>query len=158
MTERQASLYESIISTHLVLKCRGSTKGKGTEVASILSSSSNFSLSSSDASNIFSDLRKASNHPLLLRSHFSSEDVLNRMASVCVSVQHFGEQCDHQRAYQELMTFSDFDLNYLCLEYPSFLGAYQLPSTVLYDSPKLIRLKALLPPLIVSQLFSLTNI
>jgi hypothetical protein len=77
--------------------------------------------------------------------------VLNRMAAVCCSVQHFGEQCTHARAYQELQKFSDFDLNYLCLEYPSFLGALQLPSSVLYDSPKMRRLETLLPKLIVSE-------
>ena len=135
MTDRQADLYEGIISKHLLQKTNP-------EEAAV-------SLSSSEATNIFSDLRKASNHPLLLRTHFHSDEVLQRIASVCCSMQHFGDSCDQQRAHQELKQLSDFDLNYLCLEYPSFLGHLQLPSTVLYDSPKMVRLKTLLPTLIV---------
>jgi len=143
MTERQSSLYENIISTHLVKK----TASLDMDVATNDEGSS-LNLSTSEASNIFSDLRKASNHPLLLRTHFIDEKVLNSIADVCFAVQHFGDQCDQSRVYQELIKFSDFDLNYLCLEYPSYLGAYQLPSSVLYDSPKMVRLKTLLPKLI----------
>lgn len=146
MTDRQSTLYENIINTHLMMKTKSNDRGKS-EIENL---SVNLNLSTSEASNIFSDLRKASNHPLLLRTHFSSEVIMNRIAAVCCSVQHFGDQCDHKRVYQELIKFSDFDLNYLCLEYPSFLGDYQLPSSVLYDSPKMLRLKTLLPELIVS--------
>ena len=141
MTDRQEALYENIISSHLghTYSLPGAQPAEGPVC-----------MSSSEATNIFTELRKASNHPLLLRTHFSSDEVMQRIAAVCCSMQHFGEQCDQQRAYQELIKFSDFDLNFLCLEYPSFLGAHQLPSSVLYDSPKMVRLKTLLPPLIVS--------
>lgn len=146
MTDRQASLYEDIICTHLLNKT--STTTATTQDLSILPPK--LRISTSEASNIFTDLRKASNHPLLLRTHFSSSEVMNHMAAVCCTVEHFGDQCDQSRVLQELSKLSDFDLNYLCLEYPSFLGKYQLPSSVLYDSPKLLQLKTLLPKLIVS--------
>lgn len=167
MTDRQSTLYENIISKHLLHKSKFNTAAAATteaEAAALLvpamprsrasasaSSGLSVNLSASEATNIFTDLRKASNHPLLLRTHFHSDEVLHRIAAVCCSVLHFGDACDHQRAYQELLQFSDFDLNFLCLEYPSFLGHLQLPSSVLYDSPKMVRLKTLLPTLIVSE-------
>lgn len=45
---------------------------------------------------------------------------------------------------------SDFDINSICLEYPSLLGHLQLSSAVLYESPKMKKLETLLPKLIVS--------
>lgn len=44
---------------------------------------------------------------------------------------------------------SDFDINSICLEYPSQLGHLQLKSEVLYESPKMRKLETLLPQLIV---------
>jgi SWI/SNF-related matrix-associated actin-dependent regulator of chromatin subfamily A containing DEAD/H box 1 len=107
-------------------------------------------ISSSEANNIFTALRKAANHPLLLRVHFSDEKTLDLITSICQSTGHFGDQCDLKRIKSEIKEMSDFDINGICLEYPALLGHLQLSSAVLYESPKMKKLQTLLPQLIVS--------
>ena len=143
MTDKQSSLYENIISTHLLRKTKLGVSTNSSDFNPMMK------LTTSEASHIFTDLRKASNHPLLLRNHFTSHKVLNHIATVCFSMEHFGNQCDQKRVYQELEKLSDFDLNYLCLEYASQLSSYQLSNAVLYESPKFVYLKEHLPSLIV---------
>lgn len=110
-------------------------------------------ISSSEANNIFTALRKAANHPLLLRVHFSNDSVIDLIASICQTTGHFGDQCDIKRIKNEIKEMSDFDINSICLEYPGVLGHLQLPSSVLYESPKMKKLETLLPKLIVCATF-----
>jgi len=105
-------------------------------------------MSSSEAKHLFTTLRKAANHPLLLRIRYSDTVVLDRIAQVAHNHGHFGQQCDVARVRQELDGFSDFDLHQLCAEYPKYLSSYTLPAEVLYDSPKMVQLKEMLPKLI----------
>lgn len=105
-------------------------------------------MSGSEAKHLFTTLRKAANHPLLLRIRYTDEIVLDRIAQVAYNHQHFGQYCDVARVRQELNDFSDFDLHQLCAEYPKYLSSYMLPAEVLYDSPKMIQLKEMLPELI----------
>jgi SWI/SNF-related matrix-associated actin-dependent regulator of chromatin subfamily A containing DEAD/H box 1 len=58
-------------------------------------------------------LRKAANHPLLLRIHYQDPTVLEHIASVAYSAGYFGFQVNFERAKQELLTFSDFDIHQL---------------------------------------------
>lgn len=90
----------------------------------------------------------------MLRVHYSDDSILDIIATICYSTGHFGEQCDIKRIKNEISEMSDFDINSICLEYPSQLGHLQLKSEVLYESPKMRKLEKLLPQLIVSFSFS----
>jgi SNF2 family DNA or RNA helicase len=105
------------------------------------------SLSSSEANHLFTALRKAANHPLLLRVRYKDDKVMAKIAEVCFAEGRFGYQCDYQRVRDEIDKFSDFDLHQLCLEFSDSIGHLQLDASVLYDSQKLQRLKIMLPDL-----------
>ena len=107
-------------------------------------------LSASEAANLFTALRKAANHPLLLRVRYQDDATMNKIAEVTYAEGRFGYQCDFQRVRDEIDKFSDFDLHQLCLEYPGPLGHLQLDSSALYDSQKMEKLKEMLPRLAVS--------
>ena len=114
-------------------------------------------LSSSEAANLFTALRKAANHPLLLRVRYQDEVVMKKIAEVTYAEGRFGYQCDLKRVRDEIDKFSDFDLHQLCLEYPGPLGSLQLDASALYDSQKMQKLKEMLPRLAVSQIESCTH-
>ena len=107
-------------------------------------------LSASEAANLFTALRKAANHPLLLRVRYQDDATMKKIAEVTYAEGRFGYQCDFQRVRDEIDKFSDFDLHQLCLEYPGPLGHLQLDSSALYDSQKMEKLKEMLPRLAVS--------
>jgi hypothetical protein len=107
-------------------------------------------LSASEAANLFTALRKAANHPLLLRVRYQDEATMKKIAEVSYAEGRFGYQCDLKRVRDEIDKFSDFDLHQLCLEYPGPLGHLQLDATALYDSQKMQKLKEMLPRLAVS--------
>jgi SNF2 family DNA or RNA helicase len=104
------------------------------------------SLSASEASNLFTALRKAANHPLLLRVRYRDAKTLEKIAMITHSMGHFGNQCDYQRVRDEIDNMSDFDIHQLCLEYEA-LRSLQLDESALYDSPKMVLLRTLLPQL-----------
>jgi hypothetical protein len=115
-------------------------------------------LSASEAANLFTALRKAANHPLLLRVRYQDDATMNKIAEVTYAEGRFGYQCDLKRVRDEIDKFSDFDLHQLCLEYPGPLGHLQLDSTALYDSQKMEKLKEMLPRLAVSLKILTSNI
>jgi hypothetical protein len=115
-------------------------------------------LSASEAANLFTALRKAANHPLLLRVRYQDDATMNKIAEVTYAEGRFGYQCDLKRVRDEIDKFSDFDLHQLCLEYPGPLGHLQLDSTALYDSQKMEKLKEMLPRLAVSLILFIANI
>jgi SNF2 family DNA or RNA helicase len=105
-------------------------------------------LSASEASNLFTALRKAANHPLLLRVRYRDAKTLEKISIIAHSMGHFGNQCDYQRVRDEIEGMSDFDIHQLCLEYEA-LNSLQLDASALYDSPKMDLLRTLLPQLMV---------
>ena len=104
-------------------------------------------MSASEANNLFTALRKAANHPLLLRVRYKDPTVLDKIAKTAYNQEHFGNQCDLQRVRAEIELLSDFDLHCLCLEYPLSLKGLELDSTALYDSPKMELMQSMLPQL-----------
>ena len=74
-------------------------------------------LSPNEAKNIFTALRKAANHPLLLRVRYVDEETLNLISTVALSMGHFGKHCDKlDRIRAEIEKFSDYDIHRLCLD------------------------------------------
>jgi SNF2 family DNA or RNA helicase len=102
-----------------------------------------------DINNLFTALKKAANHPLLLRVHYTADPTIDLVARVALAHNHFGEQAGYDRVRAEICTFSDFDIHHLCLEYPSSLGHLKLSSEVLDNSIKIMMLKEMLPTLVV---------
>ena len=124
------------------------TGGRGVAVNDAVVKSLN-ELSSKEAKNLFTALRKAANHPLLLRIRFRDPIIIDQIAHVAVNSGHFGKECDVPRAVTEInASFSDFDLHQMCLEYHFQLGKYILPEESLYDSAKFRYLAKRLPELI----------
>ena len=105
-------------------------------------------LSSSEARHLFTALRKAANHPLLLRFRYSDDEILNKIASTAHKHGHFGPYCDYQRVRAEIEKMSDFDIHRICLDYPNQLLEFILQGDVLYDSPKFVALREMVPALI----------
>ncbi|KAL8003902.1 putative ATP-dependent helicase HrpB, P-loop containing nucleoside triphosphate hydrolase [Plasmopara halstedii] len=98
---------------------------------------------------IFTQLRKAANHPVLLRQHFVSDNVLDTMSRCLHQAQAFGNQCSMDRVRQELESYSDFELHDLCVQYAAIddLRRLQLPMETLLASAKFDFLRSLLPQL-----------
>jgi hypothetical protein len=108
-------------------------------------------ISASEARHLFTALRKAANHPLLLRVRYRDENIMDKIAMTAYAEGRFGHQCDYKRVRDEIDKFSDFDIHQLCLEYPESLGQFQLDTNVLYDSQKMQKLRELLPFLVVQK-------
>ncbi|RLN20870.1 hypothetical protein BBO99_00005434 [Phytophthora kernoviae] len=98
---------------------------------------------------IFTQLRKAANHPVLLRRHFVSDEVLDTMSMCLHRAEAFGNQCSITRVRQELESYSDFELHDLCVQYQAVedLRRLQLPMETLLASAKFDYLRGLLPKL-----------
>ena len=101
----------------------------------------------SGTSDVFTSLRKASNHPLLLRCLYRDEAKMDQIARAAASFNHFGDDVPLERVRKELESYSDFDLHHLCCQY-EVLRRYRLPDDTLYSSSKLRRLQELLPRLV----------
>jgi len=74
-------------------------------------------ISPSEAKNIFTALRKAANHPLLLRVRYVEEEKISLIANTALAMGHFGKHCDKiDRIRAEIDSLSDFDIHQLCLQ------------------------------------------
>ncbi|KAF1321071.1 Atp-dependent helicase, partial [Globisporangium splendens] len=107
---------------------------------------------SNDAANdsaIFTQLRKAANHPVLLRNHYVSDEVLSTMSRCLHRAEAFGSQCSISMVRKELESYSDFELHDLCVQYAGNeeLQKLQLPMETLLASAKFDYLRGLLPKL-----------
>lgn len=105
-------------------------------------------ITATEAKHLFTSLRKAANHPLLLRIHYTTEKV-KKIGKIAFQQEYFGKQCSLQQVMNELENnFSDYDLHELCLQFPQYLSNEILDESTLYQSPKMNYLSTLLPQLI----------
>ncbi|KAL3926939.1 MAG: hypothetical protein SGBAC_013278 [Bacillariaceae sp.] len=132
------SIYENILAAH-VNKCNPNKK-----------------VSAAIGDHLFTNLRKAAHHPLLLRTRHTSNREINHM------VEHFhkysafkGEGSTRQRVQEELTKFNDFHIHLTALELMDEnprrrpqLERYILPTEALFSSAKFSRLQTLLPSLV----------
>jgi SWI/SNF-related matrix-associated actin-dependent regulator of chromatin subfamily A containing DEAD/H box 1 len=98
---------------------------------------------------IFTQLRKAANHPVLLRNHYVSDEVLDTMTRCLHRAEAFGNQCSLAMVRKELESYSDFELHDLCVQYGGNeeLRKLQLPMDTILRSAKFDVLRELLPKL-----------
>lgn len=89
-----------------------------------------------EARHLFTSLRKAANHPLLLRFYYRDQTVISRIAKTCLAEDHFGSKCTLEQIVAEIETLSDYDINQICSMYEP-LSALTLPDERIFDSPKI---------------------
>ncbi len=128
-------IYDNILSTHL--------KARQNNAAA--------------QQHLFTSLRKAANHPLLLRTRHVTESEKHELAQLCMNYGYFGSDASLtlKLVKEELDKFSDYDIHCACEEMISenssrrqYLGKYTLVQDDLFSSSKFVRLRELLPDLI----------
>jgi len=106
---------------------------------------------------LFTSLRKAANHPLLLRTRHIAEKEKHDLATLLMNYGYFGNDASLTLTLvkEELDKFSDYDIHCACEEMISensarrqFLGKYTLLQDDLFSSSKFVRLRQLLPDFI----------
>ncbi|KAJ3091441.1 ATP-dependent helicase smarcad1, partial [Quaeritorhiza haematococci] len=95
--------------------------------------------------NVLMQLRKAANHPLLLRSLYTDE-ILQKMARLLLKEDEFFDS-NQQYIFEDMQVMSDFELHELCRRYKS-VNSFKLEDDVLFDSGKLRKLREMLPAMI----------
>ncbi|XP_068755461.1 SWI/SNF-related matrix-associated actin-dependent regulator of chromatin subfamily A containing DEAD/H box 1-like [Montipora capricornis] len=100
--------------------------------------------SSSQYSNILMMLRKASNHPLLLRNLYKDGTLLEMAKKYCKDPSHRDSEPD--LVFEDMTVMSDFELHSLCLEEKS-LASHCLSNDEMMKSGKFSHLDSLLPEL-----------
>ncbi|CAM9581935.1 unnamed protein product [Chrysoparadoxa australica] len=100
----------------------------------------------SESKSIFTDLRKAANHPLLLQHYFKDKEVIKRVEDALHSSHYFGDRATLDMVRKELQTYGDYDLHQVCVQFPS-LKDLTLGQDALFNSAKISHLHSLLPRL-----------
>eukprot|EP00606_Chrysophyceae_sp_TOSAG23-5_P000535 GSChrysophyteH2.ASY1.ANO1.945.1 assembled CDS len=148
METMQGVIYDSIIEGYTKKKTQRKQTALGEKKDELAWGED---LSNKDMKHLFTALRKAANHPLLLRVHFTDDKVINAITGACMAAEYFGKTCTYERAREELVEkFNDFDLHQLCCEYGHLggIGKYCLGEEQLFQSPKFMFLRDELPRMI----------
>jgi SWI/SNF-related matrix-associated actin-dependent regulator 1 of chromatin subfamily A len=106
---------------------------------------------------LFTELRKAANHPLLLRTRYLDEKDINDLSLRLLNYNYFGSDatCTLQLVKNQLEKLSDYDIHCAALTLieengarREYLEKYTLVENDLFCSPKFVRLRKLLPELV----------
>jgi len=132
---RARELYNDIIAQHV--------KAKKAKKASI-------------TEHLFTTLRKAATHPLLLRTRHTSPEAIDYLADLMFKWDAFrGDACTKERIAQEIKDYSDFDIHLHALELSEGsvlkrqkLERFILTDQDLFESAKFMKLREMLPALI----------
>jgi SWI/SNF-related matrix-associated actin-dependent regulator of chromatin subfamily A containing DEAD/H box 1 len=112
------------------------------------------------AAHLFTQLRKAANHPLLLRSRYTSESEKKHLTDCFHKFGFFkGEgsiACESRaKVHQELEKYNDFEIHVAALQLieenafrEAEIGRYVLAEDDLFGAEKCVKLRSLLPGLI----------
>ncbi|CAM9365817.1 unnamed protein product, partial [Ectocarpus sp. 8 AP-2014] len=104
-------------------------------------------ISAKECKNIFTELRKAANHPLMLLNHFKGGGKMEKVVEVLHRTGYFGGQATKDMVAKEVSGYSDFDLHQVCSGFDS-LKHLCLSEETLFTSAKMERLRTLLPQLV----------
>lgn len=129
--------YNSVISDHVKSKKKGGTTSSAYE-------------------HLFTQLRKAAHHPLMLRSRYIAEDERKHLTEWFYKYGAFrGEGCTLAKVAEAVEKYTDFDIHLMASELieenqlrREQLGRYVLDEQDLFCSAKFVRLQKLLPELI----------
>jgi SWI/SNF-related matrix-associated actin-dependent regulator 1 of chromatin subfamily A len=100
---------------------------------------------------VFTELRKAANHPLLCRHRFVGEAIMGQLVDSFYECGAFGEHCTKEMISDEISTYSDYMLHQLCQDHCGVipgLRKHVIPAAAIFESTKLKLLQGLLPKLI----------
>ena len=143
MDDATQSAYNAIISSHVKARAE---KGSGADTQDAAAQK-----------HLFTALRKAANHPLLLRNRFKSEEDKSTLSHLALDYGFFGNDasCTLQLVRDELDKFSDYEIHcaaiHMIEDNPKrreHLEKFTLMENDLFCSPKFVRLRTLLPELI----------
>lgn len=129
-----------------VIKCELTEDQRRLYNESFMNCSKKFKQSNSGTqyNNILMMLRKAANHPLLLRSHYNDDTLLTMAKKYCKDPAHRDSEPD--LVFEDMTVMSDFELHRLCREERK-LTYHCLSNEVLMKSGKFVYLDSLLPEL-----------
>ena len=136
MDEATQSTYDSILANHVKSKA---------------------SIDFVKQKHLFTELRKAANHPLLLRTRHLDEADTDKLAHLLMKYGYFGyeDSLTLKKVTEELEKFSDYDVHCAAVtlieenpERQPHLEQYTLLVDDLFCSPKFVRLRTLLPELV----------
>ena len=113
-------------------------------------------LTASIGEHLFTNLRKAAHHPLLLRTRHHSKDEVEHLTTCFHKYGAFkGDGSTKARVAEEVAKLNDFEIHLMALELMeqnhhrrNDLQRYILQEEALFSSPKFVRLSTLLPTLI----------
>ncbi len=97
------------------------------------------------SNNVLMQLRKASLHPLLFRTHYTTE-ILKDMSKDIMREDAYVE-ANRQFIFEDMEVMSDYELHLLCLKFKS-ISKYSLQNEEWMESGKVLKLKSLLPNMI----------
>lgn len=134
MSESAKNIYDSVIAEHLNRKKTG-----------VL------------LEHTFTQLRKASQHPLLLRSRYTSASEKAHLAANFFKFGAMrGDGLTKEKVHQELEKYNDFEIHLMAVQLveekpfrAEELGRYILSEDDLFGAEKCVKLREILPPLIV---------
>nr|XP_022344572.1 SWI/SNF-related matrix-associated actin-dependent regulator of chromatin subfamily A containing DEAD/H box 1B-like [Crassostrea virginica] len=97
-----------------------------------------------DGASMLMQLRKASNHPLLLRNHYNDEILLKMAKKLTKEPSHRDRGALAELIYEDMSVLNDYDIMKLCDQYPKYLGSFKLDTSVIMESGKFKELERLL--------------
>ena len=135
-------VYDSIIDSHIKAKQNGEVSDDA-----------------ATQNHLFTSLRKAANHPLLLRTRHTSDEAIEHLVHQTHMYGYWGNvdtgTDKKELIRRELAKFSDFDIHCMVCELieenprrSEEMGRYKLTENDLFCSPKFRKLQTLLPELI----------
>ncbi|KDO20519.1 hypothetical protein SPRG_14277 [Saprolegnia parasitica CBS 223.65] len=149
LPDDQRAIYDALVAAAVATKQAAKDKkaaskttkaptGVTREMRDLLNLDSNIFAGQSDTA-IFTQLRKAANHSIMLRHHFRCDVKMETLGRHLYKLGAFGDQCTRAMVDKEIESYSDFDLHELCVQYgdiSSELRALQLPMDVILKSVK----------------------
>ena len=126
---KQRKLYDALVSTHKQAEGQQATVGL------------------KERERVFKELRKAANHPMLLRQNSYTPEIIEKVVDFAFAQDVYGSQARREQVFDEVNSLSDIQLHVLCSEFEE-LNKYAIPRrTICGESAKLRRLRQLLPSL-----------
>ena len=96
---------------------------------------------------LFTDLRKAANHPMLLRQYGFSDETVERIIDFALEEEVYGAQARRDQVSTEVKSLSGIALHVLCSEFPQLQHHAIARREICSGSTKLRRLRKMLPEL-----------
>ena len=146
MLPEQQTVYDKVVKDFAEFKAKSETERDGKRKANASSSATSES--------VFTELRKIANHPLMVRRRFGQDErSMKLVAAELHRLKYFGNQASLKMVEEEIASYSDWELNACCLNFPKseVLQRMILPEEDMFEaSAKAAKLRELIPELIAN--------